>query len=65
MKDEEREQLVTELTNYIGWMASHQRERMGGKLLIRCRDMLKTLRVLELTEPEHCAKLLEKESYDA
>lgn len=64
MKNQEREELVASLARYIAAMGPHQRERRGGRLILRCFDVLKKIRVVELTEPEHCDKLLEKEAVE-
>lgn len=63
MTESEREKLVTDLANYVATMAPHQKERMGGKLILRAFEALKVLRVLDtpaLTEVEHEHKLLQK-----
>lgn len=53
MTEPEREKLVADLANYVAMLATHQRERMGGKLLLRAFEALKSIRVLEKMSLEH------------
>lgn len=47
MTEQEREKLVLDLTHYVAMMAPHQQARMGGKLIVRALEALKSMRVLD------------------
>lgn len=64
MTEKERESLVTDLANYIATMAPHQKERMGGRLILRAFAAIKSVRVLDnplAAEAVHREKLLANE----
>lgn len=58
MTESEREKLVTDLANYVAMMAPHQKERMGGKLILRALEALKSMRVITDAEITHREGLL-------